>query len=389
MKRMLASSVAATVLISALPVQQAAAREIVRSTTKKATTMYKHAGKVTLRTIEAGEIVLIRKRGKIWTKIEYRNKFGYVATKDLKFPQTNKEKEQKLAQQGEALKKQIAVYNRVVEKGDISRLIRQEDLKYRLALSQFEAHIKAVNPGKAAAKRLTISYVNPGKRAMKRVKHELAAWQLLDVAASKVQSMEYDEAQLIYKEAQAELKAGKALRKKMKYPALSKTLQQKIDKRVAAIKKRFATSTFTDLLAEGHVHWMSDFQFTPITATAPYIDSNHQKQTDGFVLQKSADRAVVMISLHLPDNNVFHQQDIVFTKMRYTLSRSKAMNDALLEAPVTITLRGDKVLYDVTTIEPLNEPIEKEAIVSADSAIFFEFENVPKGIAVTNIQFYR
>ena len=65
------------------------------------------------------------------------------------------------------------------------------------------------------------------------------------------------------------------------------------------------------------------------------------------------------------------------------------MNDALLEAPVTITLRGDKVLYDVTTIEPLNEPIEKEAIVSADSAIFFEFENVPKGIAVTNIQFYR
>jgi len=375
-------------LVASIPAQ-ADAREIVRSATKKATMMYKHAGKVEIRVIDAEEIVLVRKRGAVWTKIEYNNKFGYVATKDLRFPQTNKEKEETLAKQGKALKKQTATYNRVVEKGDISRLIGQEDLKYRLALSQFEAHIKAVNPGKAAAKRLTTSYVSPGKRAMKRVKHELAAWQLLDVAASKVQSMEYDEAQLIYKKAQAELKAGKTLRKKMKYPALSKTFQQKIDKRGAAIKKRFTTSTFTDLLAEGHVHWMSDFQFTPITATAPYIDSNHQKQTDGFVLQKSADRAAVMISLHLPDNNVFHQQDIVFTKMRYTLSRSKVMNDALLEAPVTMTLRGDKVLYDVTTIEPLNEPIEKEVVVSTDSAIFFEFENVPKGMAVTNIKFYR
>lgn len=388
MKRLITSSLAATILMASLPAQ-VEAREIVRSTTKKATIMYKHAGKVELRTIEAGEIVLIRKRGKVWTKIEYRNKFGYVATKDLTFPQTNKEKEQKLAKQGAALKKQTAVYNRVVEKGDISRLIGQEDLKYRLALAQFEGQIKTVNPGKAATKRLTTAYVNPGKRAMKRVQHELTAWQMLETAEAQVRALEYDEAEATYKRAQAELKAGKALRKKMNYPALPKKFQKKIDKRAAGIKKRFTSSTFNDLLAEGHVHWMSDFQFTPITATAPYIDSNHQKQTDGFVLQKSADRAAVMISLHLPDNNVFHQQDIVFTKMRYTLSRSKAMNDALLEAPVTITLRGDKVLYDVTTIEPLNEPIEKEAIVSADSAIFFEFENVPKGIAVTNIQFYR
>jgi len=373
--------------MASLPTQ-VEAREIVRSTTKKVTIMYKHAGKVELRTIEAGEIVLIRKRGKVWTKIEYRNKFGYVATKDLTFPQTNKEKEQKLAKQGEALKKQTAVYNRVVEKGDISRLIGQEDLKYRLALAQFEGQIKAVNPGKAATKRLTTAYVNPGKRAMKRVQHELTAWQMLETAEAQVRALEYDEAEATYKRAQAELKAGKALRKKMNYPALPKKFQKKIDKRAAVIKKRFTSSTFNDLLAEGHVHWMSDFQFESITTASPYIDSNDNKQTTGFVLQQDAKRAAVMVSLHLPDNNVFNKH-VVFRKMRYTLSRSQAMNDSLLEAPVTMTLRGDKQLRETTTIEPLNEPIEKEAVVADDSAIFFEFENVPKGMAVTNIVFYR
>ncbi len=388
MKKWFMGSLVATIAIASLP-GDADAREIIRSATKQATTFYKHAGKVELRVIEAEEIVLIRKRGAVWTKIEYANKFGYVATKDLRFPETDQEKEAKLEVQGEALKKKTAAYNRLVEKGLFDRLIGQEDLSYRLALAQFESHIQSVSVSKKAAKRLTTSYVNPGKRAIKRVKHELVAWQLMELAQTQVRNMAYDEAVVTYKKIQKELKAGKALRKKMKYPALPKTFQQKMTKRVASIQKRLKTSTFNDLLQEGHVHWMSEIQFTPITATAPYIDSNHQKQTDGFVLQKSADRAAVMISLHLPDNNVFHQQDIVFTKMRYTLSRSKAMNDALLEAPVTITLRGDKVLYDVTTIEPLNEPIEKEAIVSADSAIFFEFENVPKGIAVTNIQFYR
>lgn len=387
MKRLITSSLAATILMASLPVQ-VEAREIVRSTTKKATIMYKHAGKVELRTIEAGEIVLIRKRGKIWTKIEYRNKFGYVATKDLTFPQTNKEKEQKLAKQGAALKKQTAVYNRVVEKGDISRLIGQEDLKYRLALAQFEGQIKTVNPGKAATKRLTTAYVNPGKRAMKRVQHELTAWQMLETAEAQVRALEYDEAEATYKRAQAELKAGKALRKKMNYPALPKKFQKKIDKRAAVIKKRFTSSTFNDLLAEGHVHWMSDFQFESITTASPYIDSNNKKHTNGFVLQQDAKRAAVMVSLHLPDNNVFNKH-VVFKKMRYTLSRSQAMNDSLLEAPVTMTLRGDKQLRETTTIEPLNEPIEKEAVVADDSAIFFEFENVPKGMAVTNIVFYR
>lgn len=387
MKRLITSSLAATILMASLPAQ-VEAREIVRSTTKKATIMYKHAGKVELRTIEAGEIVLIRKRGKVWTKIEYRNKFGYVATKDLTFPQTNKEKEQKLAKQGEALKKQTAVYNRVVEKGDISRLIGQEDLKYRLALAQFEGQIKTVNPGKAATKRLTTAYVNPGKRAMKRVQHELTAWQMLETAEAQVRALEYDEAEATYKRAQAELKAGKALRKKMNYPALPKKFQKKIDKRAAVIKKRFTSSTFNDLLAEGHVHWMSDFQFESITTASPYIDSNDNKQTTGFVLQQDAKRAAVMVSLHLPDNNVFNKH-VVFKKMRYTLSRSQAMNDSLLEAPVTMTLRGDKQLRETTTIEPLNEPIEKEAVVADDSAIFFEFENVPKGMAVTNIVFYR
>ena len=349
MKRLITSSLAATILMASLPAQ-VEAREIVRSTTKKATIMYKHAGKVELRTIEAGEIVLIRKRGKVWTKIEYRNKFGYVATKDLKFPQTNKEKEQKLAKQGAALKKQTAVYNRVVEKGDITRLIGQEDLKYRLALAQFEAQIKAVNPGKAATKRLTTAYVNPGKRAMKRVQHELTAWQMLETAEAQVRALEYDEAEATYKRAQAELKA--------------------------------------DLLAEGHVHWMSDFQFEPITTASPYIDTNDNKQTTGFVLKQDAKRAAVMVSLHLPDDNVFNQK-VQFKKVSYTLSRSQAMNDSLLEAPVTMTLRGDKRLRESTTIEPLNEPIEKEAVVADDSAIFFEFENVPKGMAVTNIVFYR
>lgn len=387
MKRLITSSLAATILMASLPAQ-VEAREIVRSTTKKATIMYKHAGKVELRTIEAGEIVLIRKRGKVWTKIEYRNKFGYVATKDLTFPQTNKEKEQKLAKQGAALKKQTAVYNRVVEKGDISRLIGQEDLKYRLALAQFEGQIKTVNPGKAATKRLTTAYVNPGKRAMKRVQHELTAWQMLETAEAQVRALEYDEAEATYKRAQAELKAGKALRKKMNYPALPKKFQKKIDKRAAGIKKRFTSSTFNDLLAEGHVHWMSEIQFESITTASPYIDSNNKKHTNGFVLQQDAKRAAVMVSLHLPDNNVFNKH-VVFKKMRYTLSRSQAMNDSLLEAPVTMTLRGDKQLRETTTIEPLNEPIEKEAVVADDSAIFFEFENVPKGMAVTNIVFYR
>ena len=387
MKRLITSSLAATILMASLPAQ-VEAREIVRSTTKKATIMYKHAGKVELRTIEAGEIVLIRKRGKVWTKIEYRNKFGYVATKDLKFPQTNKEKEQKLAKQGAALKKQTAVYNRVVEKGDISRLIGQEDLKYRLALAQFEGQIKTVNLGKAATKRLTTAYVNPGKRAMKRVQHELTAWQMLETAEAQVRALEYDEAEATYKRAQAELKAGKALRKKMNYPALPKKFQKKIDKRAAVIKKRFTSSTFNDLLAEGHVHWMSEIQFESITTASPYIDSNNKKHTNGFVLQQDAKRAAVMVSLHLPDNNVFNKH-VVFKKMRYTLSRSQAMNDSLLEAPVTMTLRGDKRLRESTTIEPLNEPIEKEAVVADDSAIFFEFENVPKGMAVTNIVFYR
>ena len=344
MKRLITSSLAATILMASLPAQ-VEAREIVRSTTKKATIMYKHAGKVELRTIEAGEIVLIRKRGKVWTKIEYRNKFGYVATKDLKFPQTNKEKEQKLAKQGAALKKQTAVYNRVVEKGDISRLIGQEDLKYRLALAQFEAQIKAVNPGKAATKRLTTAYVNPGKRAMKRVQHELTAWQMLETAEAQVRALEYDEAEATYKRAQAELKAGKALRKKMNYPALPKKFQQKIDKRAAVIKQRFTSSTFNDLLAEGHVHWMSDFQFEPITTASPYIDSNDNKQTTGFVLKQDAKRAAVMVSLHLPDDNVFNQK-VQFKKVSYTLSRSQAMNDSLLEAPVTMTLRGDKRLRE-------------------------------------------
>lgn len=54
-----------------------------------------------------------------------------------------------------------------------------------------------------------------------------------------------------------------------------------------------------------------------------------------------------------------------------------------------MVLRGDKVLKTAMTLEPLNEPIEKEAVISADSAIFFEFEHVPKGIAVTDIVFYR
>ena len=133
---------------------------------------------------------------------------------------------------------------------------------------------------------------------------------------------------------------------------------------------------------------MSDFQFESITTASPYIDSNNKKHTNGFVLQQEAKRAAVMVSLHLPDNNVFNKH-VVFRKMRYTLSRSQAMNDSLLEAPVTMTLRGDKQLRETTTIEPLNEPIEKEAVVADDSAIFFEFENVPKGMAVTNIVFYR
>lgn len=387
MKRIIAGTVLAHVVIASLPVT-VEAREMVRSTTKKATTMYKHAGKGALRTIEAGEVVLIRKRGNVWTKIEYRNKFGYVATKDLTFPATNKAKEQKLAKQGEALKKQTALYHRIVEKGDISRLIGQEDLRHRLALAQFEAQMKTINPGKAATKRLTTAYVNPAKRAMKRVQHELTAWQMLGTAEAHVRALAYDEAEAAYKKAQSALKAGKALRKKMHYEALSKKFQQKIDQRMAAIKKRLKASTFTDLAAEGHVHWMSDFQFAPITSSAPYVDSNGKKQTTGFVLKQSATRAAVMVSLHLPDNNVFDQK-VQFKKVSYTLSRSQAMNDYLLEAPVTMVLRGDKQLYEKTTMEPLNEPIEKEAIVSNDSAIFFEFENVPKGMAVTNIVFYR
>lgn len=388
MKKWLIGSLAATLVISSLP-EQADAREIIRSSTKKATMFYKHAGKVDIRIIEAEEIVLIRKRGAVWTKIEYDNKFGYVATKDLRFPETDKEKEAKLEVQGESLKKQTATYNRLVDKALLSRLIGREDLSYRLSLAQFESHIKSVDVSKKATKRLTTSYVNPGKRAIKRVKHELAAWQLMELAEAQVRNMAYDEAEATYKKIQKELKSGKALRKKLKYPALSKTLQKKITKRSAAIQKRLKTSTFNDLLNEGHVHWMSEIQFESITAAAPYIDSNNKKHTNGFVLKQAADRAAVMISLHLPDNNVFNQQQISFKKVRYTLSRSKGMNEALLEAPLTMVLRGDKVLRASTTIEPLNEPIEKEAIVSEDSAIFFEFEHVPKGIAVTDIVFYR
>lgn len=388
MKKWLIGSLAATVVIAALP-EQVDARDIIRSATKKATTFYKHAGKVELRMIEAEEIVLVRKRGAVWTKIEYDNKFGYVATKDLRFPETDKEKEEKLTKQGQALKKKTATYNRLVEKGLFSRLIGGEDLSYRLALSQFESHIQSVDVSKKAAKRLTTSYVNPGKRAIKRAKHELVAWQLMELAETQVRNMVYDEAAATYEKIQAELKSGKALRKKLNYPALSKAFQQKLTKRAKAIKKRLSASTFEDLLKEGHVHWMSEIQFEPITAAAPYIDSNDKKQTNGFVLKQSADRAAVMISLHLPDNNVFNQQQVIFKKVRYTLSRSQEMNEELLEAPITMVLRGDKVLHTSTTIEPLNEPIEKEAVVSADSAIFFEFENVPKGIAVTNIVFYR
>lgn len=388
MKKWLMGSIAATVVIASLPAQ-ADAREIIRSATKKATMFYKHAGKVNIRMIEAEEIVLVRKRGAVWTKIEYDNHFGYVATKDLRFPETDEEKEAKLIVQGEALKKQTATYNRLVDKALLSRLIGREDLSYRLALSQFESHIQSVDVSKKAEKRLTTSYVNPGKRAIKRVKHELVAWQLMELAETQVRNMAYDEATATYKKIQKELKSGKALRKKLKYPALSKTFQQKLTKRSAAIQTRLKTSTFTDLLKEGHVHWMSEIQFESITAAAPYIDSNDKKHTNGFVLKQSADRAAVMISLHLPDNNVFNQQQIIFKKVRYTLSRSQGMNEALLEAPITMMLRGDKVLQAATTIEPLNEPIEKEAVVSADSAIFFEFEHVPKGIAVTDIVFYR
>ncbi|MGN5456418.1 MAG: hypothetical protein ACI4XN_10520, partial [Candidatus Kurthia intestinigallinarum] len=388
MKKWFMGSLVATIAIASLP-GDADAREIIRSATKQATTFYKHAGKVELRVIEAEEIVLIRKRGAVWTKIEYANKFGYVATKDLRFPETDQEKEAKLKVQGEALKKKTATYNRLVEKGLFDRLIGQEDLSYRLALAQFESHIQSVGVSKKAAKRLTTSYVNPGKRAIKRVKHELVAWQLMELAQTQVRNMAYDEAAVTYKKIQKELKAGKALRKKMKYPALPKTFQQKMTKRVASIQKRLKTSTFNDLLQEGHVHWMSEIQFEPITAATPYIDSNNKKHTNGFVLKQSADRAAVMISLHLPDSNIFNQQQVIFKKVRYTLSRSQGMNEELLEAPITMVLRGDKVLKTATTLEPLNEPIEKEAVISADSAIFFEFEHVPKGIAVTDIVFYR
>lgn len=390
MKKWIACACASTLVLSAVTVDVAHAKKLIlRGVTKQDTTMYERRGKDPIAVIPASEVILIRNREKVWTKVEYNNEYGFVLTAHLKFAKTNKEKEEDLAKSGAKLLKRAKAFRKVVDKGNLDT-ISLESLKFEFEVSKYASEVSAVNPGKAARERLTKQYVNPARRELKRIQHELTAWDQLKQAETYIKAMQYDEAKKTYNAALASLKAGKALRKKNNYPALSKKFQQKLDKQSKKIKTRFTYSTLTDLINEGHVKFLADFQFTALSTKTPFVDSNGKKHTNGFVTRQSPlVQSSVMLHLRNGLDEVYDRDVPIFKKMRYTVARSKASNNIPLTQDVTVTLRGTNILNELTTIAPMNEPIEKETSIEHEPTIFFDFRDVPPDIAIVDLKFYR
>lgn len=390
MKKYTAIACTSALVLSMMPQEDVSAKKLIlRGVVKQDTTMYEHIGKDPITVIPAGEVILIRQRDKVWTKVEFNNEYGYVLSKHLKFSKTNKQKEEELEKAGKTLTKKAKAFRKVVNQGNIDQIV-VDALKYDFEVSQYDTQVTSVNPGKAARERLTKAYTNPARRELKRIKHELIAWDQLKKAEVDIKAMQYDEAKKSYQSAMKHIKAGQKWRKKMKYEDLSKKFQKTLTQRTKKINTRFTYSTFTDLVNEGHVKFLADFQFTPLSATVNFIDSDGKTQTNGFVTKANAlSQSSVLIHLRNARDEVYGRDVPIFKKMRYTFARSEKSNTDMLSAPVTMTLRGTKSLLETTTIEPMNEPIEKETKIVNESTILFEFKDVPPNMALVNLKFYR
>lgn len=390
MKKWVISACASTLILSSLTAETAHAKKLIlRGVTKKETMMYEHKGKDLMAVIPAQEVILIRNKEKQWTKIEYNNEYGYVLTKDLKFTKTNKEKEEELTESGEKLLKKVKAFHKVVDKGNVENIVL-ESLKFELEVSKYSSEVTSINPGKAAIERLTKQYVNPARRELKRVQYEIKAWDQFKEAETYIQALEYDNAKKSYEAALQSLKSGVDIRKKNKYEALPKKFQQALNKRSNKINTRFKYSTLTDMINDGHVKFLSTIQFTPLSTENTFIDSDGKVHTDGFVTRQTPmGQSSVMMHLRNAFDEAYGRDVPIFKKVRYTLARSEASNAVPLTQNVTVTLRGTNGLNDVTTIEPMNEPIEKLASISAEPTIFFDFKEVPANIAIVDLKFYR